>query len=167
MSSISDKLSGPTRSRNAIKELEGFLAEHCKTAKKLDEILEVFQYATGHEPRKTMQYISAIKTATGNITIFKNGFVEYIIFGTKADAIGALGKLSERFNVKTMSKELMIEEEPPESFMEHVAKKEKEKARQFPLQDKARREKEKTKELIRNAASVSRADNGHEEDGEE
>jgi hypothetical protein len=74
----SDRLSGPTRSRAAIKELEEFVEKNCKTQQSVEHILKTFQYETGHEPRKTMQYMESIEAYTGKIRLFKNNGELYI-----------------------------------------------------------------------------------------
>jgi hypothetical protein len=73
----SDRLSGPTRSRAAIKELEEFLKKNCEEAQLVSHILQTFQYETGHEPRKTMQYMEAIQSV-GKIRLFKNDGELYV-----------------------------------------------------------------------------------------
>jgi hypothetical protein len=78
--SKSDRLLGPTRSRAAIIELEAFLKKNCEEAQRVSHILQTFQYETGHEPRKTMQYMEAIQSV-GKIRLFKNDGELYVQWG--------------------------------------------------------------------------------------
>lgn len=84
MRTDSDRLLGPTRSKTAIKELEEFLKNNCKQPQLVDHILQTFQYETGHEPRKTLQYMEAIESV-GKIRLFKNSGELYVQWGGKQE----------------------------------------------------------------------------------
>ena len=111
MNAESDRLSGPTRSRAAIKELEAFLKKYCKEPQLVDRILRTFQYETGHEPRKTLQYMESIESV-GKIRLFKNSGELYVQW------IGAREPAESK------------EELPEESLVEHAIRKDVEKAKQ-------------------------------------
>lgn len=68
---MSESLRGPTRSRDSIKQLEDWLKVVCKTSKRVSEIEAMWQYLTGHEPRKTRQYLKAIQSQ-GKLRLFNN-----------------------------------------------------------------------------------------------
>jgi hypothetical protein len=51
--------------------LEDWLKEFCRAQKKVEELESEWQYLTGHEPRKTRQYLKAIESQ-GKIKLFNN-----------------------------------------------------------------------------------------------
>jgi len=76
---MTEGLLGPKRSKTDIDVLENWLKANCCEKMRVDEILERWQYLTGHEPRKTMQYLKAIARAE-KIKLFRNDGLEYCIW---------------------------------------------------------------------------------------
>lgn len=68
---MSEELAGPKKSKEAINMLEEWLIENCKEPMRIADIEANWQYITGHEPRKTRQYLKAIETS-GRIKIYSN-----------------------------------------------------------------------------------------------
>jgi hypothetical protein len=68
---MSEGLRGPARSKDSINQLEDWLRLVCKTQKRVQEIDAEWQYLTGHEPRKTTQYLKAIQSQ-GKLRLFNH-----------------------------------------------------------------------------------------------
>jgi hypothetical protein len=75
---MSESLRGPGRSKESIIQFEDWLRVVCKTQKKVQEIEAQWQYLTGHEPRKTRQYLKAIQSQ-GEIRLFNNEGEQFCI----------------------------------------------------------------------------------------
>jgi hypothetical protein len=118
---VDEGTKGPKRAKNDIRAFESWLKKHCKEEMPVDEIIERWQYESGHAPPKTWQYLRAI-ARVGKIKLFVNDGVQYCIWieGQQAP------RLERRYNVETMQTEMMEEEEPPESATEYMQRKKRE-----------------------------------------
>jgi hypothetical protein len=84
---MAEGLLGPKRSKTDIDVLENWLEANCKKkARPVAEILEHWQYLTGHEPRKTMQYLKAIARAS-KIRLFRSDGAEYCVWTEGQSAV--------------------------------------------------------------------------------
>jgi hypothetical protein len=99
---MAEGLLGPKRSKTDIDAFENWLQAHCKEKMSVAEILETWQYLTGHEPRKTTQYLKAIARAS-KIRLFRNNGVEYCLWtgeqqaaALETDAESELSDIIER-----------------------------------------------------------------------
>lgn len=68
---VTEELPGPKKSKTSIDLLEDWLKKNCTRPMPVDRIKATWQYLTGHEPRKTSQYLSAIETS-GKIELSSN-----------------------------------------------------------------------------------------------
>lgn len=77
---MSEALDGPTKSKSAIDQLEEYIRDNCQAPVKLKEFISRYQYLTGHEPRKIMQYLYAIISGSNHVRIFSNAMEKYIVW---------------------------------------------------------------------------------------
>jgi hypothetical protein len=69
---MSEELLGPIKSRDSIRMFEDWLIEKLrKGSMKIANVEAMYQYVSGHEPRKIRQYLKAIETG-GRIKIYSN-----------------------------------------------------------------------------------------------
>lgn len=76
---MSEELAGPKKSREAIEMLEDWLRKNCKKPMPVYKIKAAWQYLTGHEPRKIVQYLAAIESGC-KIKLFSNDGKKYCIW---------------------------------------------------------------------------------------
>lgn len=74
---LTKELEGPTKSKASIRRFEEWLKKVCKKPMLLDKIVADYQYLSGHEPRKIKQYLAAIQSYSGTISLFSNDAEDY------------------------------------------------------------------------------------------
>lgn len=103
--------------KKRIRWLEQFLEAKCPAKER--DIVSLWQYESGQAPRKTKEYLESIRAA-GKIEFFEKDRERWV-------RLAGLGKpLEKRFNTETMQTEMMEEEEPPESAIEYMQRKDRE-----------------------------------------
>jgi hypothetical protein len=125
MAEVTEGAVGPKRSKTDIDELESWLETNCKEKMPVKEIIERWQYLTGHAERTTRAYLKAI-ARFDKIKIFRYDGVQYCLWIEGRTEGQPAVRLEKRFNVETMRTEMMEEEEPPESPTEYMQRKKRE-----------------------------------------
>jgi hypothetical protein len=68
---MSEELQGPKKSKDSLRKFEGWLLDSLeKGPMSVDEVCERYQYLSGHEPRKIMQYMRSINRESGTIKLY-------------------------------------------------------------------------------------------------
>lgn len=103
--------------KKKIRRLEKFLEAKCPA--RVRDLIGQWQYETGQAPRKTKEYMEAIRAA-GKIEFFENCNEDWVRLKNHGKP------LERRFNVETMQTEMMPEEED-ENATEYMRRRSKEK----------------------------------------